>query len=118
MCSIVVLRQSDSEWPIIIGANRDEMIERKSLPPDRHWSEQNHIIGGKDIEAGGTWLAVNDYGLVAKKEFYDIEKNKKIKFSENVSASPTEEEDFIYSFLSSLRQKINNPTNKKIVPRN
>ena len=65
MCSIVVLRQSDSEWPIIIGANRDEMIERKSLPPDRHWSEQNHIIGGKDIEAGGTWLAVNDYGLVA-----------------------------------------------------
>ena len=65
MCSIVVLRQSDSEWPIIIGANRDEMIERKSLPPDRHWSEQNHIIGGKDIKAGGTWLAVNDYGLVA-----------------------------------------------------
>jgi len=34
MCSIVILRQSDSEWPIIIGANRDEMVERESLPPE------------------------------------------------------------------------------------
>ena len=63
-------------------------------------------------------LKFNDYGLVSKKEFYDIDKNQKIKFSENVSESPTDEEDFIYSFLSSLRQKINNPLNKKIVPRN
>ncbi|MDB9985811.1 NRDE family protein [Pelagibacterales bacterium] len=65
MCSIVILRQSDSEWPIIIGANRDEMIERQSLPPGRHWEQQKHIMAGKDIEAGGTWLGVNDYGLVA-----------------------------------------------------
>ena len=28
MCSIVILKQSDSEWPIIIGANRDEMSNR------------------------------------------------------------------------------------------
>ena len=65
MCSIVILRQSDSEWPIIIGANRDEMIERQSLPPGRHWEQQEQIMAGKDIEAGGTWLGVNDYGLVA-----------------------------------------------------
>ena len=37
MCSIVILKQSDSEWPIIIGANRDEMINRDALPPGRHW---------------------------------------------------------------------------------
>ncbi len=65
MCSIVILRQSDSEWPIIIGANRDEMIERQSLPPGRHWDQQKHITAGKDVEAGGTWFGVNDYGLVA-----------------------------------------------------
>ena len=65
MCSIVILRQSDSEWPIIIGANRDEMIERQSLPPGRHWDQQKHITAGTDVEAGGTWFGVNDYGLVA-----------------------------------------------------
>ena len=65
MCSIVILRQSDSEWPIIIGANRDEMVERESLPPGRHWDQQTQITAGKDIQAGGTWLGVNDYGLVA-----------------------------------------------------
>ena len=65
MCSIVILRQSDSEWPIIIGANRDEMVERVSLPPGRHWDQQTQIIAGKDVQAGGTWLGVNDYGLVA-----------------------------------------------------
>ena len=65
MCSIVILRQSDSEWPIIIGANRDEMVERDSLPPGRHWDQQTQIIAGKDVQAGGTWLGVNDYGLVA-----------------------------------------------------
>ena len=41
------------------------MIERQSLPPGRHWEQQKHIMAGKDIEAGGTWLGVNDYGLVA-----------------------------------------------------
>ena len=65
MCSIVILRQSDSEWPIIIGANRDEMVERESLPPGRHWDQQTQITAGKDVQAGGTWLGVNDYGLVA-----------------------------------------------------
>ena len=75
---------------------------------------------GRNVTKVNNALVVkfNDYGLVSKKEFYDISKNNKIKFSENVSDSPTEEEDFIYSFLSSLRQKINNPLNKKIVPRN
>lgn len=64
MCSIVILKQSDSEWPVIIGANRDEMSNRKCLPPGRHWKDRPHIFAGKDLEAGGTWLGVNDYGVV------------------------------------------------------
>lgn len=64
MCSIILLRQSDSEWPIVIGANRDEMSDRKSLPPSRHWEDRPYIFAGKDLEAGGTWLGINDYGVV------------------------------------------------------
>ena len=63
MCSIILLRQSDSEWPVIIGANRDEMSNRNSLPPARHWIDRPHIFAGKDLEAGGTWLGINDYGV-------------------------------------------------------
>ena len=64
MCSIVILRQSDSEWPLIIGANRDEMVSRKCLPPGKHWDDRPHVFAGKDLEAGGTWLGINDYGVV------------------------------------------------------
>ena len=49
MCSIILLRQSDKEWPIIIGANRDEMSNRESLPPSRHWDERPYIFAGKDL---------------------------------------------------------------------
>ena len=62
MCSIVILKQSNNEWPLILGANRDEMAVRKSLSPGRHWEDRPHIIAGKDLSAGGTWLGINDYG--------------------------------------------------------
>jgi len=65
MCSIIILRQSDNEWPLIIGANRDEMANRKCLPPGRHWEDRPHVFGGKDLEAGGTWLGINNEGVVA-----------------------------------------------------
>ena len=47
MCSIVILRQSDNEWPFIIGANRDEMARRKCFPPGMHWEDRPHVFAGK-----------------------------------------------------------------------
>jgi len=65
MCTVVILRRPDHDWPVIIGANRDEMNDRPWLPPKRHWDERDHVIAGMDVLAGGTWLGVNDDGLVA-----------------------------------------------------
>ncbi len=65
MCSIVILKKSENEWPLIISTNRDEMNNRKSLPPGRHWKDKPHIFAGKDLLAGGSWLGVNDNGVVA-----------------------------------------------------
>ena len=65
MCTLVILRRPENEWPVIIASNRDEMIDLPWLGPDRHWPERENILAGKDILAGGTWLGVNDYGLVA-----------------------------------------------------
>ena len=65
MCSIVILKKSENEWPLIIAANRDEMNNRKFLSPGRYWKDKPHIFAGKDLLAGGSWLGVNDSGVVA-----------------------------------------------------
>ena len=45
--------------------NRDEMKTRRSKPPGRHWPDRPEIIAGIDETAGGGWLGVNDFGVVA-----------------------------------------------------
>src|SRR5437773_2414816 len=55
MCTLVILRRPEHAWPIIIGANRDEMIDRPALPPDRHWPDRPEVVAGLDRLAGGTW---------------------------------------------------------------
>ncbi len=49
----------------MLAANRDEMADRPWQPPGRHWGDRPHVVGGYDELAGGTWLALNEYGVVA-----------------------------------------------------
>jgi len=65
MCTLVILRRPDSDWPVLIAANRDESLQRPWRPPGRHWPDRPQVIGGYDELAGGTWLALNDFGVVA-----------------------------------------------------
>jgi uncharacterized protein with NRDE domain len=52
-------------WPLLLAANRDEVLDRPWDPPAAHWPEQPGVVGGLDRLAGGTWLAVNSAGLIA-----------------------------------------------------
>jgi len=65
MCTLVILRRPGHPWPVIVGANRDEMTGRLALPPGRHWSDRPEVLAGIDLEAGGSWLGINDHGLLA-----------------------------------------------------
>lgn len=65
MCTVVILRRPDHDWPLLIAANRDEMKDRHSAAPARHWPDRPDVIAGMDELAGGTWLGMNDDGLVA-----------------------------------------------------
>jgi hypothetical protein len=65
MCTTVILRRPGHAWPVILAANRDEMAERPWLPPARHWPDRSEVVAGLDREAGGTWLGLNDHGLLA-----------------------------------------------------
>ncbi len=53
------------DWPLIVGANRDEMIDRPWRAPARHWPDRPEVVAGLDELAGGSWLGINDYGVVA-----------------------------------------------------
>ncbi len=65
MCTLVILRRSNHAWPVIVAANRDENLNRKFEPPDRHWKDFPDVTGGWDSARGGTWFAVNDSGVMA-----------------------------------------------------
>lgn len=66
MCSVVILRRPGTPWPLIVGANRDEMAGRPWRPPGRHWPEDYpDVVAGLDELAGGSWLGMNDQGMVA-----------------------------------------------------
>jgi len=65
MCSVVILRRPGHDWPVLLGANRDEMSQRPWLPPGRHWPDRPWVVAGLDQQAGGSWLGINDHGLVA-----------------------------------------------------
>ena len=53
-------------------------------------------------------LEIDDKGLLAKKEFYNIDDMEEIKYDNSTTAS-LQKRDFIYNFLSSMRQRINDP---------
>jgi len=65
VCTVVLLRRPTHAWPLILGANRDEMADRAWLPPARHWPDRRRVVAGLDRLAGGTWLGVNEFGVVA-----------------------------------------------------
>ncbi len=65
VCTLVILRRPGHDWPLILAANRDEMAGRKWRPPASHWPDREGVVGGIDLESGGSWLARNDDGVVA-----------------------------------------------------
>lgn len=65
MCTLIILRRPDHPWPLLIAANRDEMRQRAASPPARHWPDRPEVIAGLDHKVGGSWLGVNDHGVLA-----------------------------------------------------
>lgn len=65
MCTLVILRRPEDDWPLVIAGNRDERYRRPWRPPGRHWPERPEVVAGLDEQAGGSWLGINDDGVVA-----------------------------------------------------
>lgn len=64
MCLILIAWQAHEAFPLVLAANRDEYYRRPSLPL-APWSDNPDILGGRDLEAGGSWLACHRDGRFA-----------------------------------------------------
>lgn len=65
MCTVILSRRPGDPWPLLLAGNRDEMQGRPWRVPARHWPFSPDVTGGYDELAEGSWLAVNDHGVVA-----------------------------------------------------
>ncbi|MGD0254870.1 MAG: NRDE family protein [Acidimicrobiales bacterium] len=65
MCLLVMVSRLEEAAPLVVGANRDERLDRPATAMTVLQSAGPRILGGRDEEAGGTWLAMNEHGLVA-----------------------------------------------------
>jgi outer membrane protein assembly factor BamE (lipoprotein component of BamABCDE complex) len=58
-------------------------------------------------------LELDNYGILKKKKFYNLDDMKKIKIASNTTEPNYRKNKFIYDFLSSMRQKINDPLGQR-----
>ena len=58
-------------------------------------------------------LEISSMGLLETKEFLDLNNMQELKFSEQTTENQYKKNTFVYDFLSSMRQKINDPLGKR-----
>ena len=108
---------------IVNKSNKNDTIDvlghpsTKGMTNDNLWIYIERTTGrGKLIKLGRNYLKknnvlvleFNNYGILARKEFYNKKNMNEIKFAKNVTENEIRKENFIYGFLSSVRQKMRN----------
>ena len=102
-------------------SNKNDVINIFGQPSTKGMTDDNLWIyiertmkKGKLLKLGRNYLTKNNvlvlefdkYGILKKKEFHDIHDMKEITFAKNITENEIRKENFIYSFLSSIRQKM------------
>jgi len=113
---------------VINKSNKNDTIKVLGHPATKGMTNDNLWIyiertesQGKLLKLGRKYLKKNNvlvlefnkFGVLSKKEFYDKESMNQINFAKAVTENEVKKENFIYSFLSSIRTKME--TKKKIV---
>ena len=106
---------------IVNKSNKNDTINILGQPSTKGMTDENLWIyiertnsRGKLLKFGKDYikknnvlvLEFNNYGILAKKEFYNKEMMNKVSFAKDVTENEILKENFIYSFLSSVRQKM------------
>ena len=106
---------------IVSKSNKNDAVKVLGQPSTKGMSDDNLWIyiertsaRGKLLKFGRSYLKKNNvlvlefnkYGVLTKKEFFDIKKMNEVKFAKDITENEALKENFIYSFLSSVRQKM------------
>src|SRR5208283_5304222 len=63
MCLLALFFRVVEDAPVVVGANREEEYARGGEPPQVLPGPPN-AVGGRDPRSGGTWLGVNERGVL------------------------------------------------------
>src|SRR4029079_6710897 len=64
MCVLAFAWRAHPRWQLVVAGNRDELHARPTLPLAR-WDEPDHVLAGRDLQSGGSWLGVSEEGRFA-----------------------------------------------------
>jgi uncharacterized protein with NRDE domain len=64
VCLLMVAVGQHPDWPLVLAANRDE-FHRRPTAHAAFWGDAPHVLAGRDLEGGGTWMGVTRSGHVA-----------------------------------------------------
>ena len=64
MCLILFAHRVHPRFPLVLAANRDEAYARPAARP-AFWDDHPDIYGGRDLDRGGSWLAMTRTGKIA-----------------------------------------------------
>jgi uncharacterized protein with NRDE domain len=65
MCLLALFFRVADDAPVVVGANREEEYSRGGTPPQLVTDGPARFVAGLDPVAGGTWLGVNQHGVLA-----------------------------------------------------
>ena len=107
---IIVNKSNKNDAVLVLGQPATKGMDNNNL-----WIYiERTKTRGKLLKLGRSYLKKNNllviefdkYGIVQKKDFYDIKNMKNISFAKNITENEIRKENFIVSFLSSVRQKM------------
>ena len=111
-------------------SNKNDTVEIFGQPATKGMTDDNLWIyiertrtRGKLLKLGRNYLKKNNvlvlefdkYGVLKEKKFYNKDNMKKLTFTKNITENEVRKENFIYSFLSSVRQKMQSKKKIKLV---
>jgi len=64
MCTVLLFHRLFEESPLLLASNRDENLDRPALSPSWREDFSIPIFAPKDLEKGGTWLGLNEVGVL------------------------------------------------------
>ncbi len=64
MCVLAFAWRAHPRWPLVVAGNRDELHARPAQALAR-WDRPNHLLAGRDLQSGGSWLGVSERGRFA-----------------------------------------------------